>query len=436
MSIGRLFTSKRLHIMADVLQKMLSGMTATDTTAQPVGPDAPASVPASTLSSDCDMLRQLQDFILSRADLRFNLLTEQAEYRWKDGATEFQVVDQRMLNSLTLDARLAGIPCWDRDVSRLLASNRLPDFHPMTSYMASLPQWDGVDRVTPLALRISDNPLWVNGFHRWMRALAAQWMGHDTCCANALAPILVSQRQGLRKSTFCRMLMPDALAAYYTDRFDIGAQTNCEQRLATTGLINMDEFDRYRPSQMASLKNLMQMKASQFRKLRTSRYLHLPRMASFIGTSNSFELLSDPTGSRRFLCVEVQGIIDCTPLEHKQLYAQLRQEVLAGEPTFLTREEESDLEQSNHRFYRSLPVIEVLEQHFRLPLPTDDPLSFSSAQLLEFLRRHHPAVMRDVTVRTLSDQLLTYGVQRRHTKAGNVFLLVRKEEASPLKVAG
>lgn len=424
---GQLFSRESLNFIKEVLLNLLrAGADAPD---MPNGNEPePLETTGESRSADGDMLRRLQEFILSQADLRFNLLTEQAEYRRKDGHEEYQVVDKRMMNSLTLDARLAGISCWDRDVSRLLASDRLPDYHPMLSYMQSLPEWDGTDRVTPLALRISDNELWINGFHRWMRAMAAQWMGHDMVCANALAPILVSQRQGLRKSTFCRMLVPDSLACYYTDRFDIGAQSNNEQRLATTALINMDEFDRYRPTQMASLKNLMQMKASQFRKLHTSRFLHLPRMASFIGTSNSFDLLCDPTGSRRFLCVEVDHTIDCTTLEHKQIYAQLRHEILEGLPTFLTRDEEASLEQNNHIFYRSLPVIEVLEQHFRLPHSGEEPQQFHSTQLLEFLRRQHPSVMRDVSVRSLSEQLLTYGVKRRHTKSGNVFLLVQKEE--------
>lgn len=372
------------------------------------------------------LLGKLQQFIMQRVDLRYNVLTEQPEYRWRGETGAFELVDQRVQNSLMLDAQMAGIACWDRDVNRLLISNRLPDYHPMMTYMAELPEWDGQDRVTPLALRISDKAYWVRGFHRWMLGVAAQWMGHDTCCANALAPILVSQKQGYRKSTFCRLLVPDSLRVYYSDRLDLNAQSNCEQRLATTALINMDEFDRYRPAQMASLKNLMQMKASQFRKLRTSRYLHLPRMASFIGTSNSQDLLCDPTGSRRFLCIEVLSVIDCTPLEHKQLYAQLKQEILAGERTYLTREEEADMEKENQHFYRSSPLIEVLEQHYLLPADPSTAPQFPSTQILETLRQHHPAVMRDVSVRTLSEQLLAYGVKRIHTKSGNVFCLQRK----------
>ena len=149
------------------------------------------------------MLRKLEDYLMGMYDFRFNVLTEQPEYRNK-GEGMFAQVDQRMLNTLCMDAREQGINCWDKDVSRLLLSKRIADFHPFRRYMEGLPEWDGKDRVAQLAMRISDSPLWVEGFHRWMLGMAAQWMGMDGQCANAIAPLLVSTEQGRCKSTFCQ----------------------------------------------------------------------------------------------------------------------------------------------------------------------------------------------------------------------------------------
>ena len=137
------------------------------------------------------LLENLESFLFARYDFRFNVLTEQTEYR-KKGEGAFLHVDQRVLNTLCIDARGQGINCWDKDVSRLLLSQKIADFHPFLTYMANLPEWDGVDRVSELAKRISDSPLWVNGFHRWMLGMASQWMNQDNQCANAVAPLLVS----------------------------------------------------------------------------------------------------------------------------------------------------------------------------------------------------------------------------------------------------
>lgn len=250
-------------------------------------------------------------------------MTEQPEYCAKGQGTDtpYKIVTQRTLNTLCLEAHRHRINCWDKDVSRLLHSERLEDYHPFLTYMDTLPQWDGVDRVTPLAQRISKKAFWINGFHRWMLGMAAQWAGRMDRCANAVAPMLVSRMQGKCKSTFCQLLMPDGLRDYYTDSFELTGQSGCEQKLAQFGLINLDEYDRLSPQKLPLLKTLMQMKKLDFRKSHRSSYSHLPRMASFIGTSNHKDLLTDPTGSRRYLCAEVKEKIDCTPLEHKQLFA-------------------------------------------------------------------------------------------------------------------
>ncbi|MBO4999921.1 MAG: helicase, partial [Bacteroidaceae bacterium] len=165
---------------------------------------------------------RLETFLTEHYTFRYNVLTEQAEVCAPD-EKNFRPVTQRVANTLCLEAQEQGIPCWDKDVLRLLNSERLTDYHPLLSYMENLPDWDGIDRITPLAERISTKAIWVNGFHRWMLGVAAQWSGQMGRCANALAPMLISTRQGMGKSTFCRQLVPESLANYYTDSFDLTA---------------------------------------------------------------------------------------------------------------------------------------------------------------------------------------------------------------------
>ena len=113
--------------------------------------------------------QKLEQYLLSHYHFRFNVLTEQTEYCKKDDDTPiYKVISQRTLNSLCLEARARHINCWDKDVSRFVNSEQMPDYHPLLSYMDALPEWDGADRVTPLAQRISTKDFWVNSFHRWM----------------------------------------------------------------------------------------------------------------------------------------------------------------------------------------------------------------------------------------------------------------------------
>ena len=316
--------------------------------------------------------KSLETFLQEIIEFRFNLLSEETESRYKRSeADRFYPVTQRDLNSICMEARRTGIDCRDRDVYRFVYSKEVKEYHPFRQYMEWLPEWDGKDRVSDLARRVSSEPLWVEGFHRWMLALASQWMGSDRMHANSLAPILVSERQGCQKSTFCKSLMPSSLVRYYTDSVDLSASTQMEQKLGLFGLINLDEFDRLPDRKMALLKNWMQMAGMNVRKAHAKHFHPLPRLASFIGTTNQKNLLSDPTGSRRFLCVEVQSKINCEGIEHDQIYAQLKNELQKGERHWFTSAEEEAIMRSNEAFYKRPIEEDVFHACFRAACPGD-----------------------------------------------------------------
>ena len=365
----------------------------------------------------------LETFLTEHYTFRYNVLTEQAEVRAL-GEKKFRPVTQRVANTLCLEAQEQGIPCWDKDVLRLLNSERLTDYHPLLTYMAELPVWDGIDRITPLAERISTEEIWVNGFHRWMLGVAAQWSGQMDRCANALAPMLISTRQGMGKSTFCRQLVPESLTNYYTDSFDLTAQTSCEQKLSLFGLINLDEYDKLSPRKLPLLKNLMQMTALHYRKAHRAQYSHLPRIASFIGTSNRRDLLNDPTGSRRYLCIEVEKKIENTPLEHKQLFAQLKAELANGERYWFTGEEEKELMKHNEPYYIQPPSHDVFFQCFRLPEKGEAHQLQTASQLYELLTKRFPSAMRGMNANQFGKTLTLIGAERVHTVNGNVYRVV------------
>ena len=369
------------------------------------------------------LLEDLETYLFSNYNFRFNVLTDQTEYSLKNEEV-FHLVDQRALNTFCMEARKKGINCWDKDVSRLLLSQQIADFHPFIQYVDSLPEWDGRDRVTELAKRVSDASLWINGFHRWMLGMVAQWMGLEGQCANAVAPLLVSTEQGRCKSTFCSILLPEELQSFYIDKFDITSVSGCEQKLSLFGLINMDEFDRYSFQNMATLKNLMQLKKLTFRKSHRAYYSQLPRIASFIGTSNQKELLSDTTGSRRFLCVEVKKKIDCTLPDYPQLYAQLKSELLAGERYWFSSEEEKEIQANNQAFYKHSPEQELFFKCFRIPSAEEEGIRLSSTEIFCRLQKRFPAAFRGRSVSNMGRMLLAMGVERTRTREGSFYRVV------------
>ena len=399
-------------------------------------------------AKSCSLMQEVTAFLTSRYRFRFNVLTEETEVanNIPDTHLRYTKVDERWMNTLSMETIETGIDCWDRDIQRFVRSRRISEYHPFTAYFERLPEWDGTDRVSALARRVSDDPVWVNGFHRWMLGLSAQWMqfrsdannanrANSINRANSVAPLLVSSRQGLGKSTFCRLLMPDALKAYYTESYDLGSPASAEAKLAACGLINLDEFDKLSASKMPLLKNLMQASALNIRKAYKRSASALPRIASFIGTSNREDLLVDRTGSRRFLCVSLEHAIDCvTPVEHEQLYAQLKAELLSGERSWFNKEEEQAIQQHNALFYKHIPEEEVFRLCFRFATEADHPqevLTLSATQLFERMKSAHPSVMRGMTAYSLSRILPQLG-ERVHTAKGNVYRVVACDNSMAL----
>ena len=369
---------------------------------------------------------RLENYLWKHYEFRFNVLTEQPEYCAKGQGTDtpYKIVTQRSLNTLCLEAHRHRINCWDKDVSRLLHSRKVENYHPFLHYMSHLPQWDGVDRVTPLAVRISRKPMWVKGFHRWMLGVAAQWLGQAQDCANAVAPMLVSREQGKRKSSFCKILMPKELTPYYIDKFDLTSESGCEQKLSLFGLINMDEFDKYRAGQMPALKNLMQMASLSFIKSYQKSFSKLPRIASFAGTSNRKDILTDPSGSRRFICIEVEEKINTENIIHSQIYAQLKTELLRGKRYWFDSDEEAEINLHNREFYRQSTEESIFNCCFRAAQPDETYMELSAAEIFLCIKKRYPHALKQASPASFSKVLMSLGVERIHTRTGNLYRVI------------
>ena len=375
-------------------------------------------------------MRRLLAFLQLHYAFRYNRMTDRAECailnteQPDEDAHQltYRPVDDRLLHTISLAAMEEGVDCWDVDIKRYIDSEHAPAYHPFTDYFEHLPRWDGKDRVKELARRVSDNDLWVRSFHRWMLAVTAQWMNNNEQGqrANSVAPLLVSTVQGMGKSTFCRMLLPKELRQYFTESFDLTNITSAENKLASYGLINLDEFDRLPATRMPLLKNLMQMESLHIRRAYKRSTEPLPRIASFIGTANRKDLLVDASGSRRFICIEVEKQIDCTTsIDHAQLYAQLKEELDSGGRCWFNKQEETEIQQHNRAFYRTIPAEEVLESCFRFAESGEQGARLmSAADIYAILKQKNRAAMAGYSCMAFS-HLLAQTERRVHTRYGN-----------------
>lgn len=370
---------------------------------------------------------QTEDFMKRRYEFRYNTQIGEVEYRERNSFRfYFNPIDKRVLNSIALDAQAEGIPLWDRDISRYIYSNRVPVFNPLEDFLYHLPIWDGQDRIRTLAKTVPcENPHWVELFHRWFLNMVVHWRGTDKKYANNVSPLLVGA-QGSRKSTFCRSIIPPAIRAYYTDSIDFSQKKEAELYLNRFALINIDEFDQISATQQGFLKHILQKPIVNMRKPHGKAVLEMRRYASFIATSNQKDLLTDPTGSRRFICIEVQGTIDTNrAIDYEQLYAQAMYELDHGERYWFDREEEQLMTESNREFEQVSLEEQLFYRYFRPATEKEDGEWLSPAEILDEIGRKSAISLSNKRVSVFGRVLRKHEIPSRRVRSGTVYHVVR-----------
>ena len=385
-----------------------------------------------TIPPETLLTMKINIFLNSNYELRKNVMRGVAEYRTRTGiGFSFQDLTEEARNSITMRALEQGIRCWDKDIRRYVNSDDIERYDPVNDYLDHLPRWDGKDRVTPLAERVpTEWKEWTHLFHIWMRSMVAMWLGKGQLTGNALVPLLIG-RHGCGKSSFCRILLPRELQDYYNDRINFKNENDLNLGLSSFGLINLDEFDRVTQRQQIVLKYLVSTADLKYRPPYGKAYTSNRRYASFIGTTNEQTPLTDPSGSRRFLCVFIDGDIDFeTPVQHDQLFAQLMDEIRQGERYWLTKEEERALMEHNLQYQRLNGLGEMLMAVVQKPrvaasdVQSEEGQWMSLKDLSALLKSKFKGYKEDTgSFQKIGSYLNRpeYKFQSHHTKAGTMY---------------
>ena len=379
-----------------------------------------------------DNIMSMIGFLCKKYDFRYNSVMKFTEYRPKDkDYWGFQPVDARVQKRMTLEVQLANIRVSIKDVRNYLESDLLSTYNPVENFLFKcMGKWDGKDHIRALARTVpTDNPHWEDWFYTWFLAMVDQWRTYShRKYGNSVAPLLIS-KQGYNKSTFCRSLVPPELQWGYNDNLVLSEKRQVLQAMCQALVINLDEFNQISPQvQQGFLKNIIQLPSVKMKPPYGSHVQEFPRMASFIATSNMEDILSDPSGNRRFLGVELTGPIDVSQLpNYEQLYAQALAALQAGEKTYFDAEQTKLIMASNRKF----EVISPVDQYFNLYFDLTDDVKqgeyLTAAEIFQELKSH-------IGLSVKLSNLISFGrklsqmpsIHRKRFNDGMRYLVVRK----------
>ena len=339
-----------------------------------------------------DITHRLLDYLERKYEMRYNTALGCTEIRKAGSNESFVPADERILNTIAIKARLDGINAWDKDIRRYTGSGFVKVFNPVDDFLNSLRgRWDGKDHIKALADCVpNDNARWADWFHTWFLAMVAQWMGLDTAHGNSVAPLLIS-RQGYRKSTFCKRLLPEALQWGYNDNLAISEKKNTLRAMTQSLLINIDEFNTLSAkTQDGFLKNVMQLANVKLRQPYCLQQVTLPRVASFIATANVSDVFSDPSGCRRFIAVTLTGPIRLPDrIDYEQLYAQAVAELEAGRRYWFDEADTQEIMANNMQYQQRTPAESLFFECFSIPKDLTKGAYMTAASIFSLLRQRY-----------------------------------------------
>lgn len=379
-----------------------------------------------------DNIMRMIGFLCKKYDFRYNSVMKFTEYRPKDkDYWGYQPVDARVQKRMTLEVQLANIRVSIKDVRNYLESDLLSTYNPVEDFLFKCAgKWDGKDYIRALARTVpTDNPYWEDWFYTWFLAMVNQWRSYShRKYGNSVAPLLIS-KQGYNKSTFCRSLVPPELQWGYNDNLVLSEKRQVLQAMCQALLLNLDEFNQISPQvQQGFLKNIIQLPSVKMKPPYGSHVQEFPRMASFIATSNMEDILSDPSGNRRFLGVELTGPIDVNQLpNYEQLYAQALAALQAGEKTYFDAEQTKLIMASNRKF----EVISPVDQYFNLYFDLTDDAKLgeylTAAEIFQELKSHIGSSVKLSNLISFGRKLSQMpSIHRKRFNDGMRYLVVRK----------
>ena len=142
-----------------------------------------------------------------------------------------------------------------------------------------------------------------------------------------------------------------------------------------------------RPSELNQLKAAVTMPAIDERAAYAHFHEHRKHIASFCGTGNNIQFLSDPSGNRRWLPFEVESIRSPRehPFDYEGIYREAYDLYLSGFNYWFSREEIQRLAEHNRQFETPRLEVELVQAYFRVPMPNEQGEFMSVANALQIV---------------------------------------------------
>lgn len=374
-------------------------------------------------------VEEIKSFLDGHISLRFNEITSRIEYEIPADNTDahrFMPVNDRIVNSLW--SQMSTITRVNiQDMYRVIESDYVPVFNPFKEYLNNLSKPGEQDYIRELAQTVrvkggeQEQKLWHLYLKKWLVGMVASWISEDV--VNNVILVLIGE-QGAYKTTWFNYLLPPPLKQYFYTKTNANRMSKDDiLTLAQYALVCCEELDTMRPAELNQLKAAVTMPSIDERAAYAHYHEHRKHIASFCGTGNNTQFLSDPTGNRRWLPFEVESILSPRehPFHYEGIYAQALSLYTSGFQYWFTKEEIQELNRHNKQFETPHLEHELVDLYFRRPIDSELGEFISVARALQMISNGISQKLSAVNVgRAFSD----LGFKRVRTNSSRGFIVV------------
>ena len=397
---------------------------------------------------------EIKSFLDGHVSLRFNEITSRVEFKAPTDdnlkshtdSTDFTdegiwtPINDRKVNSLW--SKMSEVTRVNKqDIYNIIESDYVPLFNPFTEYLSTLQSVESVrsvcqnkspsvgekDYIRELAATIrvkggdQEQMLWYRYLKKWLVGMVASWLSDDV--VNNVILVLIGE-QGAFKTTWFNYLLPPPLKQYFYTKTNANRMSKDDiLTLAQYALVCCEELDTMRPAELNQLKAAVTMPSIDERAAYAHYHEHRKHIASFCGTGNNTQFLSDPTGNRRWLPFEVESIVSPRdhPFHYEGIYSQALALYKSGFQYWFTKEEIQELNRHNKQFETPRLEHELVDLYFRKPTDSELGEFISVARALQMISNGISQKLSAVNVgRAFSD----LGFKRVRTNSCRGFIVV------------
>ena len=306
----------------------------------------------------------------------------------KNQQEEFVLLDETEFNSIIRRLEKKGIRTTNQKLKTILNSDFVQKFNPFKDYFQKLEPWDKkTDYIENLASTIvttnDEYFKWI--FKKWIVSMVACSIEEHITNQTVL---IICGRQNLGKTTWFKSLIPNELKDYIYEGSISPGDKDATLLLSDKLIINMDELATFNKYKVDQFKELITKEVITERRAYGMFTENYARRASFVGSSNQIEILTDITGNRRYLCNEALNINFKHNINLSKVYSQAMH--LLNDSTFryyFNDEDVKTVEENNKNFLQTSEEMDWIEELFDLPNNDKEVKYMNATEIIEFIKQ-------------------------------------------------